>query len=251
MHRRDSLKLLAGATAFAGSATWLGRTAALAQATAPAAAPAAPVAAAAGPFVLPPLGYAYEALEPHIDAKTMEIHHSRHHNAFVTNLNNLVKQWPDLIKSTPAAIMKAPAAIPASVLAGVRNNLGGHWNHSFFWDIMKPGGAKEPGGDLKDAIAKTFGDLAKMKEQVNAAGAGRFGSGWAWLVLDKDNKLAVISTPNQDTPLETGVKAVVLGVDVWEHAYYLKYQNKRAEYLTNWWNTVNWTTALANMKKVV
>ena len=244
MNRRDSLRLMLGGTAFLGAGVILGRTAALAQ---------APIVAApsAGPFTLPPLGYAYEALEPHIDTTTMNIHHTRHHGAYVSNLNNLAGRWADISKKPPAEIMKNPAEIPEAVRAAVRNNLGGHWNHTMFWDLMTPGGAKEPSGDLKAAITATYGDLGKMKEQVNAAGIGRFGSGWAWLVVDKDGKLATMSTPNQDTPLETGVKAVVLGVDVWEHAYYLKYQNKRGDYLNNWWNTVNWDKALANLKKGV
>ena len=246
MNRRDSLKLMFGASAMLGTGAFLGR-AAFAQ-NAPAAAPAA---AATGPFKLPPLGYAYEALEPHIDATTMNIHHTRHHNAYVGNLNGLVARWEDLAKKTPAEIMKAPGTIPEPVRAAVRNNLGGHWNHTFFWNLMTPGGAKEPGGDLAAAIKTTFGDVAKMKEQVNAAGLSRFGSGWAWLVVDKDGKLAVTSTPNQDTPLETGVKNVVLGVDVWEHAYYLKFLNKRGDYLNTWWNTVNWDKALGNFKKGV
>jgi superoxide dismutase, Fe-Mn family len=252
MNRRDSLKMMLGASALFGAGTMLGRTGALAQApAAPAAAAPAAAAPATGPFSLPPLGYAYEALEPHIDATTMNIHHTRHHNAFIGNLNGLVARWDDLGKKSVAEILNAPASIPEPVRGAVRNNLGGHWNHTFFWGVMTPGGAKEPGGDLKAAITSTYGDLAKMKEQVNAAGVSRFGSGWAWLVVDKDGKLAVMSTPNQDTPLETGVKAVVLGVDVWEHAYYLKYQNKRADYLNTWWNTVNWDKALANMKKGV
>ena len=248
MNRRESLKLILGATAGLAGGGLLTRTAALAQApaTAPAAAPAT-----AGPFKLPPLGYAYEALEPHIDATTMNIHHTRHHGAFVSNLNGLAGRWDDLAKKPMAEILKTPAIIPEPVRAAVRNNLGAHWNHTLFWDLMTPGGAKEPDGELKSAISGAFGDVGKMKEQVNAAGIGRFGSGWAWLVVDKDGKLATMSTPNQDTPLETGAKAVILGVDVWEHAYYLKYQNKRGDYLSSWWNTVNWDKALANLKKVV
>lgn len=197
-------------------------------------------------FKLPPLGYAFEALEPHIDAMTMTIHHGKHHAAFIGNLNGLVEKYRDLATLTPAAILKNPAQIPEAVRGPVRNNLGGHWNHSFFWELMTPGGAKEPGGDLKAAIASTFGSTDTMIEKMNAAGLARFGSGWAWLVVNKDGKLDIMSTPNQDTPLETGVKAVVIGVDVWEHAYYLKYQNRRAEYLKHWWMTVNWDKAAKN-----
>ena len=243
MNRRESLKLMLGASTVFGIGTLAGGSRALAQ-TAPAAAPS-------GPFSLPPLGYAYEALEPHLDATTMNIHHTKHHAGYVNNLNGLAARWADIAKKSPAEIMKSPGEIPEPVRAAVRNNLGGHWNHTFFWDLMTPGGAKEPAADLADAIKGSFGDLAKLKEQVNAAGLGRFGSGWAWLVVGKDGKLAVTSTPNQDTPLETGVKAVILGVDVWEHAYYLKYQNKRGDYLSSWWNTVNWDKALANLKKGV
>jgi Fe-Mn family superoxide dismutase len=249
MNRRQNLKLMLGSAAALGATAVAGGSA-LAQQQG-SAAPAATAAAPAGPFKLPPLGYAYEALEPHIDTMTMNIHHTRHHNAFIGNLNTLVGKWADLGTKSPAEIMKAPGTIPEAVRGPVRNNLGGHWNHTFFWDLMTPGGAQQPAGDLLAAINGSFGDVAKMKEQVNAAGLGRFGSGWAWLVVDKDGKLAAMSTPNQDTPLETGVKAVVLGVDVWEHAYYLKYQNKRGDYLNTWWNTVNWDKALGNMKKGV
>jgi Fe-Mn family superoxide dismutase len=239
MNRRESLRLIAGAALAAGSTGLVGRKSALAQ------------QAPAGPFTLPPLGYPYEALEPHIDAMTMNIHHTRHHNAFIGNLNGLAGRWPDLAKKTPTEIMKSPGAIPEELRMAVRNNLGGHWNHTFFWDLMAPGGAKQPGAELKSAIDGAFGDVAKMKERLNAVGLGRFGSGWAWLVVNKDGKLEAVNTPYQDTPLETGVKAVVLGVDVWEHAYYLKYQNKRGDYLNAWWNTVNWDKAAANLKKGV
>lgn len=207
--------------------------------------------AADGPFKLPPLGYAYEALEPNIDAMTMTIHHQRHHGAFIGNLNNFAKTMPDLGKKQVEAVLADLASIPESARTGVRNNLGGHWNHTFFWELMTPGGAKEPGGDLKAAIDAELGGFQKVKEQVNAAGASRFGSGWAWLTVDKDKKLKIVSTPNQDNPLMDGARGAVIGVDVWEHAYYLKYQNKRAEYLSNWWNTVNWDKAAANYKKAI
>ncbi len=200
-------------------------------------------------FKVPPLGYGYDALEPYIDATTMTIHHDKHHGAYVAALNGLVEKYPGFATSSPVAILTDLTVVPEAVRAPVRNNLGGHWNHSFFWELMTPGGAKEPSGDLKTAINSAFGSQAQLIEKVNAAGLGRFGSGWAWLVVDKNGKLDIVSTPNQDTPLEQGVQRVVLGVDVWEHAYYLKYQNKRADYLAAWWNTVNWDKATANFVK--
>ena len=200
-------------------------------------------------FKVPPLGYGYDALEPYIDATTMTIHHDKHHGAYVAALNGLVEKYPGLATNSPVAILTDLTVVPEAVRAPVRNNLGGHWNHSFFWELMTPGGAKEPSGDLKTAIDSAFGSQAQLIEKVNAAGLGRFGSGWAWLVVDKNGKLDIVSTPNQDTPLEQGIQRVVLGVDVWEHAYYLKYQNKRADYLAAWWNTVNWDKAAANFAK--
>ncbi len=231
MNRRDSLKVIAGAAAF----ITLGGSRAFAQAP-------------AGPFKLPPLGYAFEALEPHIDAQTMMIHHDRHHAAYVGNANQLAQQWADLGTNPIETILADLSKVPEAVRTGVRNNVGGHWNHSFFWELMTPGGAKEPGAELKTAIESTLGGLANMMDKVNAAGLGRFGSGWAWLVVNKDKHLDIISTANQDTPLELGARTIV-GVDVWEHAYYLKYQNRRADYLKAWWNTVNWTKALENFRK--
>ncbi len=233
MNRRDTLKFLAGATAFAGTAGVLGRGVALAQAK---------------PFVLPPLGYANEALEPHIDARTMQIHHDNHHAAYVNNLNGLVEKWPDLATKPINDILGNLAGVPEAVRTPVRNNLGGHWNHTFFWELMTPGGAKAPMGDLKGAIDGAFGDVDKMKAAMKTAGLGRFGSGWAWLVVGKDKKLAVISSANQDAPQMEGTKAVI-GIDVWEHAYYLKHQYKRADYIDTWWNVANWDKAAANFKK--
>jgi superoxide dismutase, Fe-Mn family len=157
----------------------------------------------------------------------MMIHHDRHHGAYVAALNGVVEKYPDLAAKSPVAILSDLSTVPEAVRAPVRNNLGGHWNHTFFWELMTPGGTKEPAGDLKSAI-DSFGSTAKLTGKVNAAGLSRFGSGWAWLIVDKNGTLDIISTPNQDTPLE---QRVVLGVDVWEHAYYLKYQNKRADYL--------------------
>jgi Fe-Mn family superoxide dismutase len=209
-----------------------------------------PAHAAAEPvFKVPPLGYGFDALEPYVDTATMTIHHDRHHGAYVAALNGLVEKYPGLATTAPVALLTDLATVPEAVRGPVRNNLGGHWNHSFFWELMTPGGAKEPSGELKTAIDSAFGSPAKLIEKVNAAGLGHFGSGWAWLIVDKLGKLDIVSTPNQDTPLEQGAQRVVLGVDVWEHAYYLKYQNKRADYLAAWWNTVNWDRAAANFAK--
>lgn len=201
-------------------------------------------------FKLPPLGYAYEALEPHIDTATMRFHHMNHHQAFITNLNNLAAQMGDAAKAPVERTLANLSSVPEAIRTPVRNNLGGHWNHTFFWDLMTPGGAKEPTGDLKAAIDGAFGDLAKFQERFAAAGIGRFGSGWAWLAVDKDKKLAVFNTPYQDTPhMDMQARGAVIGIDVWEHAYYLKHQYRRADYIKAWWNTVNWDKAAANFKK--
>ncbi len=193
-------------------------------------------------FTLPPLPYAPEALEPHIDAQTMQIHHGKHHQAYVDNLNKAIAGTEHENKSIEELVKNAGSISPA-----VRNNGGGHWNHSFFWEILKAPGQTDavnaPSGDLAEAINSSFGSLDALKEKMNAAGTTRFGSGWAWLIV-KDGKLEVTSTPNQDNPLMevAEVKGTpILGIDVWEHAYYLKYQNRRPEYLTNIWNVVNWS----------
>jgi Fe-Mn family superoxide dismutase len=193
-------------------------------------------------FTLPPLPYAFDALEPHIDAKTMEIHHDKHHGAYVTNLNAAVDKAPELKNKTVEELIANLNAVPEAVRTAVRNNGGGHWNHSQFWlwlDPAKKGG--EPSGALGNAIKASFGDFAKFKEQFAAAATGRFGSGWAWLTR-KDDKLAITSSANQDNPIMDGVKPedVIVGLDVWEHAYYLKYQNRRADYIGAFWNVVNW-----------
>ncbi|NTS40097.1 superoxide dismutase [Flavisolibacter sp. BT320] len=188
-------------------------------------------------FTLPALPYAPEALEPHIDAQTMQIHHGKHHQAYVDNLNKAIAGTEHENKSLEELVASAGSISPA-----VRNNGGGHWNHSFFWEILGPNAGGQPGGALADAINSTFGSLDSLKEKVNAAGATRFGSGWAWLIV-KDGKLEVTSTPNQDNPLMdvAEVKGTpILGIDVWEHAYYLKYQNKRPDYLVAVWNVINW-----------
>ena len=192
-------------------------------------------------FTLPPLPYDFAALEPHIDAKTMEIHHGKHHQAYVNNLNAAIEKAPELQGKSIEELLKNVNSAPESVRTAVRNNGGGHWNHSFFWQIMAPKAGGEPSGALGDAIKASFGGFDKLKEQFAAAAAGRFGSGWAWLLND-NGKLSITSTPNQDNPLMEGKapNAVLLGIDVWEHAYYLKYQNRRPDYVTAWWNVVNW-----------
>ncbi len=191
------------------------------------------------PFTLPPLPYAPDALEPHIDKATMEIHHGKHHNAYVTNLNKALESAPDLAnKPIEELLANGCAAVPENIRTAVRNNGGGHLNHSMFWQIMKPNGGGAPTGKIADAIGSSFGNFDQLKEKFNAAGAGRFGSGWVW-VIDNGGKLEITSTPNQDNPIMEGKKPV-FGSDVWEHAYYLKYQNRRPDYLAAWWNTVNW-----------
>jgi Fe-Mn family superoxide dismutase len=195
-------------------------------------------------FTLPPLPYAFDALEPHIDAKTMEIHHDKHHNAYVTNLNKALEGNAELQKLTVEELLAQLSKVPENIRGAVRNNGGGHMNHSMFWKIMKKGGGGEPSGELASAITSGFGSFADFKTKVNQAGATRFGSGWAWLLL-RDGKLTVESTANQDNPIMDGGKGI-LGVDVWEHAYYLKYQNKRPDYLEAWWNTVNWVQVAEN-----
>ncbi len=191
-------------------------------------------------FTLPPLPYDYKALEPHIDEQTMRIHHDKHHGTYVTNLNAALEPHADLQKKSVEELVANIDALPEAIRTPVRNNGGGHVNHTFFWEIMTPGGAKEPAGSLADAIGKTFGGLTQFKEQFAKACAGRFGSGWGWLTLDRSGTLAIESTANQDSPLMSG-KIPVLGCDVWEHAYYLKYQNRRPDYVAAWWNVVNWS----------
>jgi Fe-Mn family superoxide dismutase len=189
-------------------------------------------------FTLPPLPYDFAALEPHIDAKTMEIHHGKHHQTYVNNLNAAIEKAPELAKKSLDDLLRNVSSLPEAVRTPIRNNGGGHWNHSMFWQIMAAKAGGEPGGKLGQAITSTFGDFAKFREQFSAAGVGRFGSGWAWLI-NTGGKLSITSTPNQDNPLMEGQKAI-MGLDVWEHAYYLKYQNRRPDYIQAWWNVVNW-----------
>jgi Fe-Mn family superoxide dismutase len=194
-----------------------------------------------GPFTLPDLPYKPDALEPHIDAATMGLHHDKHHQAYVTNLNKALADHGDLAKLPLEELLTKLDEVPDAVRTAVRNNGGGHANHSMFWQIMGPPGGEGPDGDLKAAIDSDLGGLEKLQTNFNAAGGKVFGSGWVFVTVDKDGKLELVSKPNQDTPLMEG-KRVLIGNDVWEHAYYLKYQNKRADYLKAWWNVVNWKT---------
>jgi Fe-Mn family superoxide dismutase len=188
---------------------------------------------------LPPLPYDYNALEPYIDEETMHLHHDKHHQAYINNLNTALANYPDLQDKSAEELIRDLNSVPEAIRPAVRNNGGGHVNHSMFWEIMGPNGGGEPSGALADAINQSFGSFDAFKQQFNDAGVKRFGSGWAWLVRGSDGGLSVISTANQDNPLSDG-QYPVLGNDVWEHAYYLKYQNRRPEYLAAWWNVVNW-----------
>jgi len=194
-------------------------------------------------YQLPDLTYAYDALEPFIDARTMEIHHSKHHNAYVTNLNKALESAPKLQEASIETLLSDLATVPEGIRAAVRNNGGGHLNHSFFWPLLAQG--KKPKGTLLEAIRKEFGSLEAMQEKFNQAAVTRFGSGWAWLSFNREGRLQVHSTANQDSPISDGLKPV-LGLDVWEHAYYLKYQNRRPDYVKAWWNVVDWEHAEAN-----
>ncbi len=203
------------------------------------------------PYELPPLPYANNALEPHIDARTMEIHHDKHHQAYITNANNALKDHPELAAKPVNELIADLASVPEAIRGPLRNNAGGHSNHSFFWTIMAPSAGGEPKGKLADAIKAKFGSFDAFKEAFEKAGATRFGSGWAWLVVNKAGELEVVSTANQDSPLMgkavAGAEGTpVLGVDVWEHAYYLNYQNRRPDYLKAFWNVVNWDQAGKN-----
>lgn len=194
---------------------------------------------------LPDLPYAHDALEPHIDQQTMEIHHGKHHNTYVTKLNAALEGKADLEGKSIEDLISNLDAVPEDIRGAVRNNGGGHANHTFFWQVLGPNGG-EPSGALADDINATFGSLDDFKAKFEAAGAGRFGSGWAWLIVNRDGKLEITSTPNQDSPLMDGSGTPILGVDVWEHAYYLKYQNKRPDYLKAVWNVVNWEQVARN-----
>jgi superoxide dismutase, Fe-Mn family len=199
-------------------------------------------------FTLPPLPYPADALEPHIDKTTMEIHHGKHHGAYVTNLNKALESAPDLQSKTVEELLAGNlAAVPEAIKTAVRNNGGGHANHSLFWNLLSAKGGGTPKGQIENVITATFGGFDSFKEKFNAAATTRFGSGWAWLVKGGDGKFEILSTANQDSPLMDGKKPI-LGLDVWEHAYYLKYQNRRPEYIAAWWNLVNWDEANKQLK---
>ncbi|MBE55292.1 MAG: superoxide dismutase [Acidobacteria bacterium] len=187
---------------------------------------------------LPPLPYAYDALEPHVDEETMRIHHGKHHAAYITKLDAALEKHPDLQSKSLDELMGDLASVPEDIRTAVRNNGGGHWNHSMFWQVMGPNAGGDPTGKVAEAITASFGNFDSLKDQFAKAAVGRFGSGWVWIVVDGDT-LSVVSTPNQDNPLMDG-KCAILGLDVWEHAYYLNYQNRRPDYVKAWWNVVNW-----------
>ena len=241
LSRRDAIKTLGTGAALLG----MGMISSRAVAADPAA-PSTPVAPVpvAQPFALPKLDYAFDALEPHIDARTMEIHFTKHHQAYVTNANKALADYPDLQKLTPEEILKSLGTMPEKIRTTLRNNVGGHANHSFFWKVIGPNAGGLPAGELAEAMTKTFGSFEKFKAQFTEAAMKRFGSGWAWLSL-KGGTLTVHSSANQDSPLSDGL-APVLGLDVWEHAYYLHYQNRRADYVAAFWNVVNWSQTAAN-----
>ena len=196
-------------------------------------------------YTLPPLPYAFDALEPHIDARTMEIHHDKHHAAYINNLNNALKDHPELAAKPVNELIADLSAVPEAIRPAVRNNGGGHSNHTFFWEIMGPGKGGAPVGKLAEAITKAFGSFDEFKAKFEEAGVKRFGSGFAWLIVTKQGQLEIISLPNQDSPYMDGNKPVIAN-DVWEHAYYLHYQNRRPDYLKAWWNVVNWDHAEQN-----
>ena len=240
MSRRDALKTMGAGAALLG----LGMISPSAIAAETTAATPAGSTGAAQPFALPKLGYAFDALEPHIDAKTMEIHYTKHHQAYVTNANKALADHPELQKLTGDEILRSLPTMPDKIRTTLRNNVGGHVNHSFFWPLIGPHAGGAPTGELATAINGTFGSFEKFKTGFSDAALKRFGSGWAWLCV-RGGVLAVQSTPNQDSPLTDGA-IPVLGLDVWEHAYYLHYQNRRADYVAAFWNVVNWTQAGAN-----
>ncbi|MBI5425976.1 MAG: superoxide dismutase [Opitutae bacterium] len=241
MTRRDALKTLGAGVALAGLGAMSVR--AIAGETAPVASDAA-----LG-WELPKLPYAYAALEPHIDARTMEIHHTKHHQAYITNAKKLLESHPELLAKGPEALVRDLASVPEAIRTGVRNNAGGHVNHAFFWNQLAPAGSSALGEKLAAAIARDLGSLDEFKKQFTDAAMKRFGSGWAWLSV-KGGKLVVHSTANQDSPLSEGLTPV-LGLDVWEHAYYLHYQNLRGDYVKAYWNVVNWAQAEANYAAAV
>lgn len=236
MTRRDALKTLGAGAALAG----LGTMNRLAAAAEPAAVPGATLG-----WELPALPYAYAALEPHFDARTMEIHHTKHHQAYITNAKNLLRDHANLFARSPEALVRDLASVPEAIRTGIRNNAGGHVNHAFFWRLLSPQGGGAATGRLAEEIQRAFGGFEAFRAQFTDAAMKRFGSGWAWLSMRPDGALVVHSTANQDSPLMEGLTPV-LGLDVWEHAYYLHYQNRRADFVAAFWNVVDWTQAGAN-----
>ena len=233
MTRRQALKTTALASAVCATATTL-RTA-----RGQSSAGAAPAAGVTGPFTLPPLPYAFEALEPHIDALTMQIHHDKHHAAYVANLNKAVAEIPELGKKRVEDVLRDLNAVPEKIRTAVRNQGGGHYNHTLFWQMMKRGGGGQPSGDLRKAVENRYGSLAVFKDEFTKAALGQFGSGWAWLIVDANKQLGIEPTANQDSPISQN-KQPLLGIDVWEHAYYLKYQNRRPEYVAAFFQVIDW-----------
>lgn len=203
---------------------------------------------ASGPHKVPPLPYDYDALEPHIDKLTMQLHHDKHHAAYVSKLNDAIAPYPELAQKSAEELIKSLNELPEAIRTAVRNNGGGHVNHTMFWEIMTPGGPGNPSGELAEAVKGAFNSFDELKTKFNDAGVKRFGSGWVWLIRNKDGKLEIISTANQDSPLMDGQQPI-LGNDVWEHAYYLKYQNRRPEYLAAWWKVLNWDKVAERFKK--
>ena len=201
-------------------------------------------------YELPPLPYPKDALEPHIDALTMEIHHTKHHQAYIDNLNKALESHPDVQTKLLDDILKNLSAVPESIRTAVRNHGGGHYNHSFFWQLMKPKGGGEPTGIVGDSIKKFFGTVDAFKDSFNTQAKTVFGSGWAWLSVDADGKLIITTTPNQDSPLSQQLQPI-LGLDVWEHAYYLKYQNRRPDYINAWWHVINWDMVEENYRAIL
>jgi superoxide dismutase, Fe-Mn family len=238
MTRRDALKVIGGGAALVG----LG---AVSRSWAAGAALPAGAGSISQPFVLPKLGYAYDALEPHVDALTMEIHHSKHHAAYIKNANKALEGHPELAGMTAEEILVNLPSIDEPLRTALRNNVGGHVNHSFWWTLLSPAGGGAPTGDLGDAIAATYKSFDLFKERFKAAAMSRFGSGWQWLAVMKDGRFIIHSTPNQDSPLAEG-DTPVIGIDVWEHAYYLKHQNLRGDYVDAFWSVVDWGQAARN-----
>jgi len=244
MTRRQALRTTALASAVCATATTL-RTA-----RAQSSAGAAPASGVTGPFTLPPLPYAFDALEPHIDALTMQIHHDKHHAAYVTNLNKAVADFPEVGKKGVEESLRNLNAVPEMIRAAVRNQGGGHYNHTLFWQMMKKDGGGGPSGELLKGVEKRFGSFTACKDELTKAALGQFGSGWAWLVLDANKQLGIEATPNQDSPISQN-KRPLLGVDVWEHAYYLKYQSRRPEYVAAFFQVIDWDFVGERYKKAL